>query len=153
MQLVQEQANVRDNPDGLARPPIGELRYDRRIDVNAHHADPRWQHVAHADAVEHRRQHQHELDLLERRRVPVLCFEQVHHRLGQRPVVAIIYIVANIALGIHIFHGAWAMWNSLGINNPKYNLWKRYFAGGFAAVITVGYVSMPLFIVLGVVNP
>src|SRR5262249_23326525 len=31
----------------------------------------------------------------------------------QRPVVAIVYIVANIALGIHIFHGAWAMFNSL----------------------------------------
>jgi succinate dehydrogenase cytochrome b subunit len=71
----------------------------------------------------------------------------------QRPVVAIVYIVANIALGIHIFHGAWAMWNSLGINNPKYNLWKRYFAAGFAVVITIGYVSMPLLIVLDVVNP
>ena len=71
----------------------------------------------------------------------------------ERVPVAIVYIVAMIALGIHIFHGAWAMFNSLGINNPKYNLWKRYFAGGFAAVITVGYVSMPLLIVLGVVNP
>jgi succinate dehydrogenase cytochrome b subunit len=71
----------------------------------------------------------------------------------QRVPVAIVYILANIALGIHIFHGAWAMWNSLGINNPKYNLWKRYFAAGFAAVITVGYVSMPLLIVLDVVNP
>ena len=75
------------------------------------------------------------------------------YRSFQRGWVAAVYIVANIALGIHIFHGAWAMFNSLGINNPKYNLWKRYFAGGFAAVITVGYVSMPLLIVLGVVNP
>jgi succinate dehydrogenase / fumarate reductase cytochrome b subunit len=66
--------------------------------------------------------------------------------------VAIVYIVANIALGIHIFHGAWAMFNSLGINNPKYNIWKRYFAAGFAAVIVVGYVSMPLLIVTGVVS-
>jgi succinate dehydrogenase / fumarate reductase cytochrome b subunit len=71
----------------------------------------------------------------------------------QRVPVAIVYILANIALGIHIFHGAWAMFNSLGINNPKYNLWKRYFAGSFAAVITVGYVSMPLLIVIGAVNP
>jgi succinate dehydrogenase / fumarate reductase, cytochrome b subunit len=70
-----------------------------------------------------------------------------------RVPVAIVYIVANIALGIHIFHGAWAMFNSLGINNPKYNIWKRYFAGSFAAVITVGYVSMPLLIVTGAVSP
>jgi succinate dehydrogenase / fumarate reductase cytochrome b subunit len=66
--------------------------------------------------------------------------------------IAIVYIVANIALGVHIFHGAWAMFNSLGINNPRYNIWKRYFAGAFAAVITVGYVSMPLLIVTGVVS-
>jgi succinate dehydrogenase / fumarate reductase cytochrome b subunit len=71
----------------------------------------------------------------------------------QRVPVAIVYMLANIALGIHIFHGAWAMFNSLGINNPRYNIWKRYFAGGFAAVITVGYVSMPLLIVTGAVNP
>jgi succinate dehydrogenase / fumarate reductase cytochrome b subunit len=70
-----------------------------------------------------------------------------------RVPVAIVYIVANIALGIHIFHGAWAMFNSLGINNPKYNLWKRWFAGAFSVVITVGYVSMPLLIVTGAVNP
>ena len=36
-----------------------------------------------------------------------------------RPAVAIIYIVANIALGIHLFHGAWSMFQSLGLNNPQ----------------------------------
>jgi succinate dehydrogenase / fumarate reductase cytochrome b subunit len=66
--------------------------------------------------------------------------------------IATVYILACIALGIHMFHGAWAMFNSLGINNPKYNIWKRYFAGAFSIVVTVGYVSMPLLIVLGVVN-
>ena len=44
------------------------------------------------------------------------------------------------------------MFNSLGLNNPRYNLWKRYFATGFAVLITVGYVSMPLLIVTGAVN-
>ena len=38
-----------------------------------------------------------------------------------RVPVAIIYIVANIALGIHIFHGAWSMFQSLGLNNPRFN--------------------------------
>ncbi len=70
-----------------------------------------------------------------------------------RVPVAIVYILACIALGIHMFHGAWAMFNSLGINNPKYNIWKRYFAGAFSVVVTVGYVSMPLLIVTGAVSP
>ena len=44
------------------------------------------------------------------------------------------------------------MFNSLGINNPKYNDWKRVFAAGFALVILVGNVSMPLLIVTGAVS-
>ena len=71
----------------------------------------------------------------------------------ERVPVAIVYIVANIALGIHIFHGVVGMFNSLGLNNPRYNLWKRYFAVGFAVLITVGYVSMPLLIVDGSSEP
>jgi succinate dehydrogenase / fumarate reductase, cytochrome b subunit len=70
----------------------------------------------------------------------------------QRVPVAIIYILANIALGIHIFHGSWSMFQSLGLNNPRFNLWRRYFAAGFAAVITIGNVSMPLMVVTGVVG-
>ena len=70
----------------------------------------------------------------------------------ERVPVAIVYIIANIALGFHIWHGSWAMFNSLGLNNPRYNLWKRYFATGFAVLITVGYVSMPLLIVTGAVT-
>jgi succinate dehydrogenase / fumarate reductase cytochrome b subunit len=70
----------------------------------------------------------------------------------ERVPVAIAYIVAMVALCFHIFHGAWAMFNSLGINNPKYNDWKRGFAAAFALVILVGNVSMPLLIVTGAVS-
>ena len=69
-----------------------------------------------------------------------------------RPGVAFIYLVANIALGIHLFHGAWSMFQSLGLNNPRWNIWRRYFAIAFAVVITVGNVSMPLLITTGVVT-
>jgi len=60
------------------------------------------------------------------------------------PLVALIYIVANAALALHIFHGAWSMFQSLGINNPRYNAARRYFAGGFAILIFVGNVSFPI---------
>lgn len=66
--------------------------------------------------------------------------------------IAVIYILANIALAIHIFHGAWSMFQSLGWNNPRYNRWRRYFAYGFAGVILVGNVSMPLLITTGAVT-
>ncbi len=70
----------------------------------------------------------------------------------ERVPVAIVYIIANIALAIHIFHGAWSMFQSLGWNNPRFNVWRRYFAVAFALVIGIGNVSMPLLVVTGVVT-
>ena len=70
----------------------------------------------------------------------------------QRVPVAIVYIVANIALAIHIFHGAWSMFQSLGLNNPKWNDARRKFAIGFALLIGVANVSFPLLVVTGVVS-
>jgi succinate dehydrogenase / fumarate reductase, cytochrome b subunit len=69
-----------------------------------------------------------------------------------RVPVAIVYIVANVALGVHIFHGAWSMFQSLGWNNPRFNRWRRWFASAFAGVIIVGNVSMPLLITTGAVT-
>jgi len=70
----------------------------------------------------------------------------------QRVPVAIVYIVANIALAVHIFHGAWSMFQSLGLNNPKWNSARRSFALAFALVIGIANVSFPLLVVTGVVS-
>ena len=69
-----------------------------------------------------------------------------------RPVVALIYIVANIALGIHLFHGAWSLFQSLGLNNPRWNAARRVFATSFAAIVMVGNVSIPVAVQLGIVS-
>jgi succinate dehydrogenase / fumarate reductase cytochrome b subunit len=70
----------------------------------------------------------------------------------KRVPVAIAYIVANVALGIHLLHGAWSLFQSMGWNNPRFNAWRRYFAVGFAGLIVVGNVSMPLLITTGAVT-
>ncbi len=69
-----------------------------------------------------------------------------------RVPVAILYVVANLALGLHIYHGAWSMFQSLGVNHPRFNPWRRYFAQAFAAVIVAGNVSFPLAVLLGVIK-
>jgi succinate dehydrogenase / fumarate reductase cytochrome b subunit len=66
-----------------------------------------------------------------------------------RPPVTILYVVAMVLLGIHLYHGAWSMFQSLGINHPKFNLWRRYFAIGVAAVITGGFIAPPLAVAFG----
>jgi succinate dehydrogenase / fumarate reductase cytochrome b subunit len=71
----------------------------------------------------------------------------------QRVPVAIVYILANIALGVHLYHGGWSLFQSLGINNPKYNRLRRQFAIGFAALITVGNLTFPIAVQLDLVKP
>jgi succinate dehydrogenase / fumarate reductase cytochrome b subunit len=61
-----------------------------------------------------------------------------------RVPVAVFYIVANILLGVHLYHGAWSMFQSVGVNNPRFNRWRRWFAYAVAGVIVVGNISFPL---------
>lgn len=78
----------------------------------------------------------------------------VYHNVTEslsNPIVALVYIVANVALSLHIYHGAWSLFQSLGINNPRYNAARRYFAAGFALLILVGNISFPLAILADLV--
>lgn len=61
-----------------------------------------------------------------------------------RAPVTIFYVISMLLLGLHLYHGAWSMFQSLGINNPKYNLARRYFAVGLAGLVVVGNAIMPL---------
>jgi succinate dehydrogenase / fumarate reductase cytochrome b subunit len=68
------------------------------------------------------------------------------------PVVAGFYIVANALLAVHIYHGAYSMFQSLGVSNPAYNAWRRWFATGLAAVILIGNVSFPIAVLAGIID-
>ncbi|MBI2215632.1 MAG: succinate dehydrogenase cytochrome b subunit [Acidobacteria bacterium] len=69
-----------------------------------------------------------------------------------RPPVAIFYIIANLMLGLHLYHGLWSMFQSLGWNNPRFNSWRNEFAAAFAVVITIGNISFPISVMLGLVK-
>jgi succinate dehydrogenase / fumarate reductase cytochrome b subunit len=73
-------------------------------------------------------------------------------RSFQRWPVAVFYVVANLLLGLHLSHGAWSIFQSLGWNNPRFNSWRRAFARGFAAVVVIGNVSFPIAVSIGVVR-
>ena len=70
----------------------------------------------------------------------------------ERVPVAALYIVANIALGIHLFHGVWSLFQSMGWNNPRFNKWRRGIATAFATIIVVGNVSFPIAVLAGIVG-
>ncbi len=66
--------------------------------------------------------------------------------------IALIYIAANLLLGMHLYHGLWSMFQSLGLNHPSYNAWRRYFAVAFAVVVSLGFISVPLAVLTGIVS-
>jgi len=66
--------------------------------------------------------------------------------------VSAIYIVANLALGLHLYHGLWSMFNSLGLNHLRFNKWRRYFAIAFALAVTLGNISFPISVLMGIVR-
>lgn len=78
-------------------------------------------------------------------------YENIVRSLDRWPV-SVFYIVANILLGIHLFHGAWSIFQSLGWNNPRFNTWRRGFATAFATIIVVGNVSFPVAVLAGIVH-
>jgi succinate dehydrogenase / fumarate reductase cytochrome b subunit len=57
-----------------------------------------------------------------------------------------------LLLGIHLFHGIWSMFQSLGINNPRFNKWRRWLAQGLSILIVAGNISMPLAVAFGVIT-
>ncbi|GMQ92543.1 MAG: succinate dehydrogenase cytochrome b subunit [Acidimicrobiia bacterium] len=86
---------------------------------------------------------------------PEYVFGDVYNNMiasMSQPIVALIYMLANVFLAVHIYHGAWSLFQSLGTANPKYNDLRRYFAVAFAAVILVGNISIPLAILAGWVS-
>jgi len=70
----------------------------------------------------------------------------------ERPVVAVTYILFVLALGVHLLHGSWSLFQSLGVNNPRWNSWRRGFAIGFAAVVTAGYLVVPIAVLTGTIS-
>jgi succinate dehydrogenase / fumarate reductase, cytochrome b subunit len=78
-------------------------------------------------------------------------YYNVDNSLSRWPV-ALLYIVGNLALGVHLFHGTWSLFQSMGWSNPRFNRWRRAIAAGFATVIVVGNVSFPIAVLTGIVE-
>ncbi len=68
-----------------------------------------------------------------------------------RPIVSAFYIAANIALGLHLYHGVWSLFQSLGINNRRFNHWRRGLAIGFTLVVVGGNITFPIAVMTGIV--
>lgn len=68
------------------------------------------------------------------------------------PIVSIWYIFSMVLLALHLRHGAWSMFQSLGVAHPRHNAFLKKAAIVFAVVIFVGFVAVPVGVLTGVVK-
>jgi len=70
----------------------------------------------------------------------------------QRPVSAAIYAIANIALGFHLYHGVWSLFQSIGWHHPSFNPWRRFFAYAVTGFVVIGNLSFPIAVQTGLLD-
>ncbi len=68
------------------------------------------------------------------------------------PWIAGIYIVANFLLGVHLYHGLWSLFQTLGVTHPRIDAWRRRLAVLLSFVIAAGNISIPVSVLLGLVK-
>ena len=68
------------------------------------------------------------------------------------PLVALVYIAAMLALGLHLYHGVWSMFQTVGLNDERRTRLLRGLATVVAVGVAAGFVSLPLAILLGLVR-
>ena len=70
----------------------------------------------------------------------------------QRAPVAAGYLVAMGTLCLHMYHGIYSGFQTLGLNHPKYNAARRGFALVFSLVVALGFAAVPLAVLTGAVR-
>ncbi len=75
-------------------------------------------------------------------------------RIGlSNPLVAAFYVLAMAALGLHLFHGSWAVVRTIGIARPSTQPLKRRVALFLAILVTAGFMLIPIGALLGAFQP
>jgi succinate dehydrogenase / fumarate reductase, cytochrome b subunit len=68
------------------------------------------------------------------------------------PWVAAFYVVAMLALGLHLYHGVWSSFRTLGLDRPSANPLRRPIVAVIAIVVAALFASIPLAVVTGILH-
>jgi succinate dehydrogenase / fumarate reductase cytochrome b subunit len=71
----------------------------------------------------------------------------------QSVVTAGFYVVSMALLALHLYHGTWSMFQTLGVDTPRWNGAIRNGAKVVAFAMFVGFSSVPVSIALGLLAP
>ncbi len=68
------------------------------------------------------------------------------------PINVVVYLVGLFAVGMHLYHGAWSMFQTLGWNNFRTTRPLHYIALALALVVAVGFALVPLAVLFGILT-
>jgi len=97
----------------------------------------------------------HLLDLTVGSANPDFIRGDVYHNViasFSNPVIAIVYITANLLLAFHLFHGLWSLFQTFGWDHPRFGWLRRVPAVFFSVLIGAGNISIPLAVLTGLVK-
>ncbi|HEX5829923.1 MAG TPA: succinate dehydrogenase cytochrome b subunit [Gemmatimonadaceae bacterium] len=63
-----------------------------------------------------------------------------------------LYLLAVLALGMHLYHGVWSMLRTLGVSRPSAAPRRRSLVLVIALAVALGFASIPLAVRLGVLH-
>jgi succinate dehydrogenase / fumarate reductase cytochrome b subunit len=70
----------------------------------------------------------------------------------QNPFASAFYVLAMLALGLHMYHGFWSMLHTLGLSHPRWNPVRRTASLVLAGFVVLGNASIPLAVLAGLVH-
>ena len=66
--------------------------------------------------------------------------------------VSLFYVAAMLALGLHLWHGTWSMFQTLGVMSPRWDRTVQAAGAVLAVVVVAGNVSVPLAVMAGLLR-
>ena len=66
--------------------------------------------------------------------------------------VVFFYVVAMLALGLHLYHGVWSMLQTLGLSHPRYNPLRHGLSTLVTLAVVGGNLTFPLAVYFGFVS-
>jgi succinate dehydrogenase / fumarate reductase cytochrome b subunit len=66
------------------------------------------------------------------------------------PIAVVLYLTAMVFLGLHMHHGVWSLFQSVGFHHPRYTPMLQRFAAWASVLVVLGNISIPLAVLSGV---
>lgn len=70
----------------------------------------------------------------------------------QNPVVFGVYALAMVFLGLHLYHGVWSLFQTLGLSHPRFNRFRRPLSAFTALFIAGGFLLVPVAVITGILS-